>query len=55
MRTQLDIFKKEFEEEKIRFLELMNDIHFRVIDYFKKEIKTRKTMEEKVSSIKKLI
>jgi hypothetical protein len=51
----LDLFKKEFEEDKIRFLELMNDIHFRVVDYFQKEIKTRKTMEEKVSSIKKLI
>lgn len=33
----------------------MNFIHNKIIEYFNHEIKIRKTIEEKVSNIKKLI
>jgi hypothetical protein len=51
----LDLFKKGFEEDRRSFLEYMELIHKRIMDYFNNEIKIRKTIEEKVSNIKKLI
>ena len=52
---RLDLFKKEYEEEKEKFSDHMNLIHSKIIEYFNSELKTRKMIENKVSKLKKLI
>jgi hypothetical protein len=55
LKERLDLFKKEFLEEKSKFNEYMGGIHNRIMEHFGHEIKIRRTIEEKVSNIKKLI
>lgn len=55
LKKRLDLFKKEFEEDKEKFTDHMDLIHNKIMEYFNSEIKMRKTIEDKVSSIKKLI
>ena len=55
LKKRLDLFKKEFEEDKEKFTEHMYLIHNKILEYFNSEIKMRKLIEDKVSSIKKLI
>jgi len=55
LKKRLDLFKKEFDEDRRVFVDYMKLIHNKIMDFFNHEIKIRKTIEEKVSSIKKLI
>jgi hypothetical protein len=55
MKERLDLFRKEFEEDRRSFIQYMESIHKKIMDYFYNEIKIRKNIEERVSNIKKLI
>jgi hypothetical protein len=47
--------KKELNEDKNTILEFMNDLQVKILDYCNKEIKMRKSLEERVSNIRRLI
>ncbi len=55
LKKRLDLFKKEFEEDKRLFIDYMQQIHKKIIHTFNHEIKIRRTIEDRVSNIKKLI
>jgi hypothetical protein len=55
IRKALDIFRKEYEQSNMMFLEYMAGYHKQIIDYFNNELRMRKNLEAKVNSIKNLI